>query len=614
MKRAMFLFLFMILSPLLWAQPRIHYTLTVENPVHHYLRIQIDIDNLNEPTVDLQMPAWSPGRYGILDFARNVRDFEAHSEQKPLVSEKIDKDTWRIQTGGLDRVTASYRVFANNLSGDYSQLNDRHGILNGAGLYMYWVGRKDQPVILTIQNLPGWAILSSAGDLGQSEFEFPNYDIMVDHPVQLGNFIVESFFSNGLEVRVSILNNGDRTYIPEFVSNLQKIVRAAQRIMPPLDAPRYTFFFQFVPFSRHSAGMEHLFGTQISRKHDLTGWNINMDWTYWTAAHEFIHAWNGKRLRPEGLGPFDYSQEVYTPLLWLVEGATTYMADLLMYRSGLWTQDLFFMKITDNVELMRSMPGIYERSLEDASFDTWYWDNDVYAETDSPNTMISYYLKGGLVCYAMDFEIRHLTRNRDSFEDFIQDLYTKMYVRGGNESYYLQGSGYTTADVLESLENITGSSWEEFYRNLIAEPGDIPLEYYFHQAGLDPVVENAALAPPYTGLHLSAGPGNSPKIDWIEEKSPAYMASLDRQDVILTLDGEKVTLGDFKAVLQRQGADRQVRITFQRDIRTLETVLYLSPDWKEKEYAIRLMENAPYAARRIREDWLQQPVLRIRIR
>jgi len=582
----------------------IRYSISMPQPWDHYFDLQINLNGLDRETVDLQMPAWSPGRYSIRNFSRNVRDFSARARE-PLPVKKIDKQTWRIEAKDAQSMDVSYKVYADNLDGAYSQLNDFHAFLDGASLYMYVVGHKDNPVSLTVEKPDGWMILSSAGDLGQTQFAFPNYDLMIDHLVQLGLFFVEEFKIGPTVYRVSLLNNGDRRYLPAFVDKIRRLQETAVPMLGAIPQDRYTFFFHFLPDSRNTAGMEHLDACQITRNHDTSDSGDAMDLTYWIAAHELVHAWNVKRLRPQGLGPFDYTQEVYTPLLWLAEGCTSYLANLVMKRAGLWNKEKFYNRFADDIRQFRATPGIFQRSAEQSSFDAWLQDKGTsFGESDWDNVWISYYTKGELIGLCMDIEIRHRTRNRKSFEDFMQLLYQRFYVDAPAESYYLPGRGYTTQDVLQTLEDLTGGSWQEFYDKLIASPGDIPLNDYLTYAGLQLLPKEEKDPTPYTGLHLGYGPSGQPRIDGIDYESPAHQAGLSRHDVLIAFDGERAMFNDYKDVLRRRAIDEEILITLLRDDRLLEKKLRLKPGWNEVEYQLRENEKSSPLEKRILRQWL----------
>jgi predicted metalloprotease with PDZ domain len=479
----------------------IAYHISMPNPADHYFIVQIDISDIEADSIALQMPAWSPGHYKIFDFARNISRFSAESNGDILPSNKTDKQTWIIQTLGASKVSVKYRVYSNNLTGELSHLNDYHAFLIGASLYMYVVDHEDNPVSLDIQPYPGWHILSSAGEIGQTHFEFPHYDRMIDELVQLGEFIVDRFNIANTEYRVCIANTGNRDGRLKLVETLRVLQQYAVEMLGPIDNDIYTFFWHFFPDSNYSAAMEHMNCCQMTRKHALNDETPNMDMTIWVAAHELSHTWNVKRLRPQGLGPFDYTKEVYTELLWFAEGCTSYLADLIMVRSGVWSKEKFYDQFADQMTNFHNSPGIYERSPEQAGFDNWLIPNNDKYQTDWYSNWTSYYISGELLGMCIDLEIRRLTSNQKNFDDFFLLLYKRMYQQTEAESYYAPGRGYTTSDLLQALRDTTNTSWDSFYTDYIASSGEMPFAQFLAYAGLELVdIRNAVSVNAYQSI------------------------------------------------------------------------------------------------------------------
>ncbi len=568
-------FLFLGLQPLAAPALEIAYRVSLPDPAGHYVHVQIDLAGVNQEFLDLQLPAWAPGLYLILDFARMVSGFSAESPAGPLRHEKIDKHTWRVAASGASKITVRYKVFANILNGAYSQVNESHAFLAGGSVYMYAAGHKDQPVTLDVEVPPGWRILSSAGNLGQTRFAFPNYDMLIDELVQLGPFFMESFTSGNTEYRVCIVQpDAETPLIPGFVQKILAIQQTTLAMLGPLDTPRYTFFFHFLPEAPNSVGMEHFNGCQLTRRHALSDTGPAMDLTLWVTAHELAHAWNVKRLRPQGLGPFDYTREVYTPLLWFAEGVSNYLADMIMVRCGLWTRQQLYSRLASNISTFRFSPGILERSPEAAGFDTWLTPVNLPADqTDWKNTWVSYYLSGELIGLCIDFEIRNRTANQKTFEDFFHLLYQRQYSGAPADSYYAPGRGFTTADVLQALEDTTGSDWQAFYTDWIATTGDIPFETFLAYAGL--------ILRPQVTTSSSQIPASSLYRDMFWEEQWPY--PMPRLDIVAS------------AAAQKHGAEE----LFQPgDMRPFADQTFVP-------YEIVESTDPTPLARQIREDWLK---------
>ena len=338
---------------------QLEYHLILTHPSLHLVTVEITAGKVSGDFLDFVMPAWSPGRYAIYDFAKNVQEFEAAGAQgQSLAWTSLDKQTWRVdvrQAGGI--VKARYRVFANDLNGTFSQFDGTHANLNGPSIFMYVAGHKPDPLTLTVDAPKDWQLISGFSDsTSQRTFQAPNYDRLVDTPLEAcAETKLAQFQEQGKTIRVAVHSyGGDSTDPSKLREGLQKIVHAEMALMPAPDFESYTFIFHFAPDISMGDGMEHLNSTQIIIRGSL---GSSLAEALETAAHEFFHLWNAKRLRPAALGPFDYTREVYTPSLWLAEGVTTYVSYLSLLRSGLWTRQQFLARLGDEIRTLGRRAG-----------------------------------------------------------------------------------------------------------------------------------------------------------------------------------------------------------------------------------------------------------------
>ena len=335
-------------------QYRIEYTIAVPEPASHLYAITLFVSGFTGRTVDLQMPVWSPGRYAKMDFAKNVQEFTVTaSDGKPVRWDKTNGSHWRITPGAARSLRVTYRVFANApMSGTFSVLDTLHANWNGPSLFMYVDGHKQDPVLLSITPPENWTIINGAVEKpGQRLFHFPNYDLMVDTPTEVapsGSLLLDSFVVDNRFYRVMVHHNGD---IPpgtreRFVRDVESIVRYENSVFGPPPLEQYTFLFN-IGFPGGD-GMEHLYSTQIANRRAWTD-TAKLLPGIGTAAHEYFHVWNVKRVRPAALGPFEYTVEQYQPSLWVAEGWTQYYGMVTLRRAGL--------EETDSIETWRASSG-----------------------------------------------------------------------------------------------------------------------------------------------------------------------------------------------------------------------------------------------------------------
>src|SRR5262245_11170040 len=213
----------------------IDYTLSMSQPVSHLFEVAIDIETPNGTplaTVDFQMPRWQPGRYSSADFAKNVQEFSARAGDQRLPFRKIDDQTWRVETRGNRSFTVSYKVFGNDLSGTFAQLDATHGNYTGGEVFMYVVGHKQDPVELNIRPPSGWRVINGRSERpNQTSWRYPNYEILIDNPTEVGpDWTLDQFTAGGKVYYVVVHSRGSEGDLrPNFVRDLQKIVNAEVR-------------------------------------------------------------------------------------------------------------------------------------------------------------------------------------------------------------------------------------------------------------------------------------------------------------------------------------------------------------------------------------------------
>jgi len=252
----------------------------------------------------------------------------------------------------------------------------------------------------------------------------------------------------------------------------------------PPDLEHYAFLVHFAPDAPSGDGMEHLYSTQIVRTHEL-GEKGSYDGLLEVTAHEFFHTWNVKRLRPTELGPWDYTKENYTRTLWIAEGITSYYSDLVLTRALLWDEERFFKSLATQILILQETPGRQVMSLEQSSFDSWYYVSPhARQRTNTRNIAVNYYNKGQIVGALLDLEIRKRTGSTRSLDDVFRLLYKRFYTDEPAETYYFKGKGYKPADFLAAVNEVSGSDFTEFFAKFVTGTEELDYNRQLGYAGL----------------------------------------------------------------------------------------------------------------------------------
>jgi predicted metalloprotease with PDZ domain len=580
------------------AAPEISYTVSMPKPHTHLLEVELRMRGTLAAQTDLIMPVWTPGSYLVREFARNVQDFEAKDATgRTLRWAKTNKNTWRVETAGARELVITYGVYANEFSVRTNDLTDQHAFWTNAALLMYPNGQLKSPSTLHVVPFGNWKVATAlpavAGGRANT-FRAENFDILYDSPVEAGNFKTLSFEVRNVPHRIVI--DGEGNYDPERMRrDVQKIVEASVALMGGEIPYRDYTFFLHTP-STGGGGLEHLNSTALI----FPRFRFRPEGSYQSflslVSHEYFHLWNVKRIRPDALGPFDYTQENYTRLLWVAEGITSYYENIILLRAGLITGEDYLNGLAIAIRDLQNTPGRFEQSLEESSFDAWikYYRPD----ENSVNSQISYYDKGAIVGAMLDLEIRRASKDAHSLDDVMRALYEEFYKRDRN---------YTPEDFQSLAERMAGAKLDSFFTRYVRGREEIDFNSILNHVGLYLDASGAStgrVAPEraYFGATLFMD-GNRLTVRNVRAGTPAYDQGINAGDEIVALNGMRVNLESFDARLAERKPGDRVTLTLFRDddLRTVEIRLggrAVTP------YRILPVPNPTEAQRQSYRKWL----------
>src|SRR5882724_4277754 len=586
------------------------FTVSMPRPWTHLLEVEMRLQipaSLNVPNeTDLIMPVWTPGSYLIREFERNVQDFVASDANgRPLTWTKIDKNTWRVNTNGMRQWRAFYRVYANEFSVRTNEMNSDHAFWNNAALLMYPNGRLNAASTLRVIAPAGWKIATGLPPVaGQpNTFRAENFDILYDSPFEVSDFKEIKFAVRDVPHRIVI--DGEGNYDPDRMkADVQKIVEAETGMFGDIPYHDYTFILHLR--ANGGGGLEHLNSTALGFSRFRFGTERGWPSFYGLVAHEFFHLWNVKRIRPDALGPFDYTKENYTRLLWVAEGITEYYGQLMVRRAGLISDQVYLDHLAKQIQDFQETPGRQVMSAEEASFDSWI--KFYRPDENSINSQVDYYDKGELLGLLLDLDIRVRTNNTKSLDDVMRYLFREFFQKGHN---------YTPTDFQKACELMAGASLDNFFSDYVRGRKDLAMALNLMLAGAGLQVEQAGIGigfdddgdrrvslKGFLGADLEDKPdGSFIVIKSVRAGSPAYEQGLNAKDKIIALDGARVDKDTFEALIAAKSPGDTVRITVFRfdDVRTFDIRLAGRVDGP---YQIIPIAHASEQQKRIYQAWL----------
>ena len=534
--------------------------------------------------VFLALPAWSPGHYVLLWFARRVSQFSVQSNGVPLEWKKLDYQTWEIKPRTAGTVTVSFNYLADAVDRAVAWTSPNFAFFNGTNLFLYPVGRGfNWPAHVNVRTEPSWRIATGMDPgPGNNNFLAGNYHDLTDMPFYVGRFAIDSTQIAGKWIRLAFYPAASLT-----ADRRDRTFAWLQRFVPPQiavfgEAPfrNYTLF-QRSDTVVNGGGLEH----QSSQVDEVLTSQLDASYLPGLYSHEFFHAWNVKRLRPADLVPYGYDDAQPTTWLWVSEGVTDYYGALALVRGGVNDSSGFFNFIGGEIASVATTPPT---AVSDASLGAWINPPD--------GSSGLYYPKGGLIGCLLDVMIRDATNNRTSLDQVMRTLYNDTYKHG---------RGFTGAEWWREVSRAAGGkSFTEFARRYVDGREPLPVDSVLQLAGLR--VRSDTVREPRLGISTSTD-SNGVSITELSSTGAAAAAGAKAGDRFVTIGDVKISNDDsFEAFRGRYAGTTltTLPLVIRRGTETLTLQLPVRLSMRVQTVVSPIL-NAPEKALRIRAGVLK---------
>lgn len=573
----------------------IQYTFYQKNTHAHYVYIDMLFDTNAVAFIELQLPAWRPGRYELGNFARNIKKPEFFNEaEAPLPFTKLTKDLWRIETKGCKRIKATYSYYAAELNAGACFADHEQLYINPVHC-CFQVKGQEQVTHKLVLNVPEqYKIASSLKTIGK-ELYAANYEELVDSPfIASANLQSDTYQSNGISFHLHFCGYCQ----PDFArlkQDFEKFTSYQIAFWGGFPVNDYHFLFQITPFKFYH-GVEHQKNTVIAIG---PGYALHSPSVYedvlGVSCHELFHTWNIKYIRPAELLPYDYSKENYARTGYVYEGFTTYYGDKHLLCSGVFTKEQYFKTLEERLQKHFHNFGRYNLSVADSSWDTWL---DGYIP-GAPYRKTNIYDEGNLIALILDTEIMKATGNQRSLKDVCRLLYDR---------FGKTGKGYTEQNIIELVNEVGGTDLSHVFTNYVYAAADYEpaLAEAFRYLGIAFRKTESSLLHEQLFGFKTVDNGSFSKVSLVAPYSPAWKAGLFNGDEIIAVNGRVIrnNLSHWLAYFKNEDA---IRLTVVKN-EALEE-LTITKDKKGATwfatYQLNVLNEVSIEAKTAFEQWLQ---------
>lgn len=572
----------------------INYKLKMERPQNHYFQVEMTVNDVKKEEVIVKLPVWAPGSYLVREFSKNLDLVTAVDEKgKALEVTKMSKNAWKVMKPKGANFTVKYEVYAFELTVRTSFLDLTHGFVSGSGVFMYVDDLKGKPGSLEIFPYREFSKITTAlpkasegvtGD-GSTKFKYADYDQLVDCPIEIGNQVEFDFVAAGVKHRVGIYGSGNFV-VADLKKDMARIVEAATNVFGQNPNKEYTFIIHNVLSGQ--GGLEHTNSTTLSVNRFTYSGNEYLNFLS-LVAHEYFHLWNVKRIRPVELGPFDYDNENYTSLLWVMEGFTSYYDELLLLRAGYYTKDEYLRKLFSSLNYVEGSPGARVQPVAHASFDAWI--KSYRPNENSRNTTISYYSKGAVIAAILDAKIITRFKGQKCLDDFMQHIYTAYFVE--------KGRGFSEDEFKKELEDFLKENLDDFYSKYINGTEIPDYKTIFGEVGL--TVEYIGSSEPSVGISLSESNGKV-IVNGIRRGSSAEDGGLSVNDEIIGCNGFRADRASLENLFASVDIGNELELLIARDQELFSITIGVSA-YEQAKFSYALSKEAK--TQKLNDYWLR---------
>ena len=572
----------------------IHYHVSYENPLTFYLQIQLTLDVDADATapLELQLPAWRPGRYELQNFAQKLQKIEVldATTNQPLPYRKLTKDRWEVADVAGRTVRVRYNFYAHQMDAGGSWLDETQLYLNPVQALMYAEGRQQEACELTLALPNGWQVACGLVQTAPNTLQASDFDHLADSPLIASPTLVhQEYEAGGLPFHVWVQGDALVNW-RQLLSDFKAFSEEQLKLFGGFPVADYHFLNQFLPY-KHYHGVEHNNSTVIT----LGPAELIMSEGLYkellgVSCHELFHTWNIKSIRPAEMQPYDYSRENYFRTCFIAEGITTYYGEYLLARSHVRTPAQYFEELNAVLRKHYDDAGGENGSLADASMDLWL---DGY-KPGVPDRKVSVYHKGALAALILDLTLRQLSGHTRSLDDVMRQLY---------EEFGKTSIGYTEADYVRIVNEIAGRDMHAYFDKFIygTAPLQEPLDRVLRTVGCQLMVaENASASEGIFGFR-TAVKNERTEVTGIWPNSPAAVA-LTVDDEIIAVNGRRVDM-NLQSLLSSGAAQYDVSVFRQNRLLTV-TLAAMPGSSFGQHYVVEKMKTADAAQQRGFQQWL----------
>ena len=529
------------------AEPLITYTVGIEDPLDDLFHVTVVTKNLSEENNIYHFAATAPGTYSILDFGRFVQSFKAFDAGGiEIPTERISTNQWKIADPGnlasirydiedsFDASVDEHEVAPMSGSG----IDTNYAAFNTFAVLGYFEGLQSAPVRMNVEYQPGWIITTALDKDQHGHYVAETYDRLADSPVLAGKLTVAETKVNDIDVGIYVYAVDTSISAETVLSMADDVLQSAGAFIGYSPVPYYKFLFVLLDgptFQRYgltiAGALEHSYSSiyviPVSPQ-SLAGLQSTM-------AHEFMHVLTPLNLHSEIIHSFDFSSPTPSEHLWLYEGVTEWVSDIMQLRSGLITTDEYLRQMSIKLNVNEGFDK--DMSLSQMAL-------TVYTP-EGGRQFGNIYNRGAVTASLLDIRLLELSKGTRG----LREVFLELLGQYGNKKPFPE-ERFFDLFVSETYPEI-----RQFIDDYIRGTRELPYKEYMAKLGFRYIPERPSEdARPVLGVSITGDDEGNLVVAGVADE--AKESGLKKGDILVKLFGAELTFQTARQVFGRLGEMR----------------------------------------------------------
>src|SRR5947209_6652489 len=467
MNRAFAALTFLLFASVVYAQTiteRLHVDATdaPRNILHATVTIPV-----SSGAVTLAYPKWIPGNHRPTGPIQNFTGlhFTAAGKELDWQRDLVDMYAFHLQVpAGVNELQATYDTITYYGKSSLASSKVLDLLWNQVVLYPQGAATNDVRVTASVRLPEGWKFGTALTPTQQSgssiDFQTVSLTTLVDSPLIAGAMYRQVQINPPGETLTHVIDMVGESeeaiqITDKDIASLKQLVAETGKLFGARHYTKYHFLLTLSDQTAHH-GLEHHESSDNGAAEDMFSNPGSHDLEADLLPHEFVHSWNGKYRRPAGLATRDYQEPMKGNLLWVYEGLTDYLGNLLAARSGLRSPDQFRENLAYTAAMLDHRAGRTWRPLQDTATSV----QSLYAssiEWGNWRRSADYYPEGYLIWLEVDTLIRQKSNGQKSLNDFCRSFY-------GGQNGPPAVVPYEFENIVSALNQVVPNDWAKLLR------------------------------------------------------------------------------------------------------------------------------------------------------